>query len=396
MQKRSKMFFMIFILVLLLVVLLFIMNPKNYTYKLKYNDYIFKITEVHEKDNYYFEIKINNTIFPFRININKGRKVINKIYYYKDKNYECILPLFNNKTYTDIECMKDGVLYNYFYLVNKNEKIIDFANSITEYDEKFFIDNINNKQDISEINFYNSDKINYNMYISTYKGIKSKNKTIELFKRDIYSNNISAFLDKYYVTADYNKSYEFNNFIIVNLTDFKEYKIKSNNLISFDSYIQGIVDNDIFIYDGENEKQYKIDVDKKEIDVVSNSQKIIFYDNGTWMEKNKPTGNTKLYFNYDNLSKKFQNYDKTIATLNYYYLFKKIDNGYELYRCDKRNDSVIKYITNVSDMDIKYNKDYIYYVDGDRIIYYSDSVGLKTVIINNDLIFNKSIKYYVY
>ena len=218
-----------------------------------------------------------------------------------------------------------------------------------------------------------------------------------MFKNDVYDNRISAFVDGYYIVADYDKNFEFNNFYVINLKNQKISKLKSKDAISLDSYIEGIVDNKVYLYDKDNENQFEINVKKGSIKKISTSTQINYYEKGTWSKRNKQSANKELYFDYTSLNNYFTDYDYVLESEYYYYLFEKSsNNNYKLYRVDKNNIDVIKYILDIKTTKINAEKDYFYYVDEDRLCYYSDSTGLQILLTNQELKFNNSIKYYIY
>ena len=79
--------------------------PNNSLLLTKYTN---KILNDMKKD-LYFEITNGKFIYPISIfDSIKEKRLINKIYSYKDKEYSCILPIINNDIYTDIMCIKDN------------------------------------------------------------------------------------------------------------------------------------------------------------------------------------------------------------------------------------------------------------------------------------------------
>jgi len=48
------------------------------------------------------------------------------------------------------------------------------------------------------------------------------------------------------------------------------------------------------------------------------------------------------------------------------------------------------------DMRIKYKNDKIYYIDKDYLKMYSDKTGIKTILKNSELKFNKNLEFYIY
>lgn len=395
MKEKKKILVIILIILFLIIALLKIFNVKKITYVISYENNDFSVQELHKKNYYYYIVNSKENTYPFKVNIKRGRKNLNKVYYYKDDNYECILPIISNETYVDMMCYIDNILYDYNFLKGSNSRLDNYVSSIKEYNYTIFEDKVSSYKKNSGIEFYNND-IGHNIYISTYKGIANNTKNVNIFENDVYSNEISLFIDKYYITANYNSEYEFKEFWVVNLKNHKLSKIKSNTYISFDSYIQGVVDNNIYIYDNNNENQFLINILSKTVKLVSSKSKIKYYDKGVWKLINKPNISKKVLFDLNNLNNYYTDYDKVIDTDHYFYLLKKQNNIFKLYRVDKSYDKVIKYICDLKTSELLYRDDYIFYSDGAYIYFYSDFTGKKTLLKNDELVFNKSIKYYVY
>ena len=238
----------------------------NSGHQINYNIGNFNVSETFSaKDNsYYFNIKEENTRVNFQINenYNKAEKIIKKIYYKEIDGYKCFLPLFKNKNIlTDIICLKNNIIYNAHDLNNSN--INDYFKKYG-YNKDTYIDNAD------EISISNTQKIykknmpedNY-IAIENYKGLtlfNSKENNIKLFENDVYKKPISIFTDKYYIVADYNSKYTFKNFYVVNIINGDTFSIRSYDEISFDSYIQGSVGVDVYIFDKDSKKQYKISI----------------------------------------------------------------------------------------------------------------------------------------
>ncbi len=397
MKEKNKVYLLLVILMILIFLCKLILNVKTLNYKLKYNKETFSISETYKNKNYYIEIKYLDKVYPIRINSDKNkRKIVNKIYSYKDNDYECILPLINDEIKIDILCYKDNILYNYKDIIGLNSKLDEYIKNIGEYEIDKFSDNISVDKTINTIKYYKNNIVDRIVAITTYKGLIISGMGIELFKNDVYNNKISAFVDNYYLIANYDNIYDFDYFYVVNLTTRNIEKIKLKDRISLDSYIQGIVDNKVYLYDKDNEKQYKIDVIKKEIDLISLGDNIKYYKNNKWEFINKSKANKEIYFDYTSLSNNFTDYDQVKESDYYYYLFKKIDDKYNLYRVDKNNLGVYKYIGNIPTLSINTKDNYIYYVYNNKLYYYSDNTGLKTLLEDAELSFNNTIKYYIY
>lgn len=395
MYKYKKYIYFFFVISISIIIICKIRYKNEITYKIKYNNEKFEVFQKKYKKKYYIEITYNNKMYPLDIYINfNKRKIIKNIYYYKTKNYECIFPLFVENEYIDIMCYNDGIIYNYNEIRGKDSKLDKYVKTIRIYNSKRYIDNEKYISKKDGIKFYNTVK--KNLYITTYLGLANSNKTIKLFDNDVYSQPLKAFVDNYYIVADYDKSnkFDFDEFYIVNLDNYEIKKIKYKDKISYDSYIQGIVDNNIYLYDRDNEKQYVIDVKEKNINLISDN-KIKYYNNGKWETISINKANNVKYFNYESLENKFD-YDYIYDAFDKYYLLKKNNNRYSLFLVYKNSINTIKYLTDIESNNILFNEDYIYYVFKNNMYYYSESEGKKLVLNYSELEFNNDIKYYIY
>lgn len=397
MSRRIKLYFLLIILLFLSILLLKIFSFKSLKYSLKLENNKVYINEKYTKDSKYIEINTGKNIYPIEYiyKTNRNKKLVNNIYYYKDNTIECILPIIDEKVITDVICTIDNVIYDYTEISEMYSNVDKFVDSISLYK--------NRNKDYEKFDFkkistikYNKDSIDKNIAITTYKGLIVNDKNIELFENDIYSNKISTFIDNIYITANYNDEYEFNTFYLVDLNNYEISILKSKYDISFDSYIQGIVNNKIYLYDRDNENQYEIDVKNKKINISSSRNYVKYYINKKWEKLNKVKANKEVYFDYSSLDNKFPMYDIIKENKYYYYLLKKEGITYNLYRVDKNNIDIYKYIMNIPVTDFIIKKDYIYYVYKDKLYYYSDIFGKKVILENSELEFNSSIKYFIY
>lgn len=397
MKKSKKILILVFILIVLSFICKLLLSVNTINYKLKYKNNNFEIKEIYRNKNYYLEVKTEKYVFPIRIynNLSNKRKIINEIYYYEDENYKCLLPIIDNQVIVDMMCYKDDIIYNYHDIIGENKKLDDYISSIELYDIKQFKDDVTKIQEITPVKIFNTN-INHVIAITTYKGLISSNEEINLFEKDIYNNKISTFINNYYVIADYNKTYEFNYFYVVNLENNEVFKIKSKNEISLDSYIQGIVDNKIYLYDKDNECQYEIDIKNKKVELIASEDNIKYYKNNKWEKINRIQANKEMYFDYTSLDNDFSDYDYVVKTLDYYYLFEKDGENYKLYKLDINNQDILKFILKVPTTDINFKDNYLYYVDNNKLYYYSEETGLKTLLENSEFQFNNTIKYYIY
>ena len=396
MNKKEKLIKYIVFIILLIFILKRLLNVKHVSYKIKVEKNTFNINENYNKKNYSIEISIKNKKFPINIydNLNNKNRIIDNIYYYEDNKYTCILPVFEGKLYTDIMCYNGDYIYNYQQLLGENNKLDEYVKTIKEYD----INKYKNKETYSlkdTIKFFDNEISNI-VSITSYKGLYINKMPINIFDNDVYKNKISVFIDNYYLIADYNETHEFDQFYLVNLTNNKVEKIKTKESISFDSFVQGIVDNKVYLYDYDNEIQYEIDVYNKKINVVSSREYIKYYTNTKWEKLSKSKVKRNSYFDYSTLNNDFTDYDYVKYSNDYYYLLNKNNNTYKLYRIKKDKINIVTYIGEVPTLDLNFNNDYFYYKDNNKIYYYSDKTGFKTILEDSEMEFNETIKYYIY
>ena len=389
--------------------LIFRFIDKGHTeeYNITTNGQVFSIKEIYtvntdEDDNYYLEIKVNEDTFDMQIydNLNMSKRIITDIYYY-DADYKCILPVINKEKYGNVICKIDDTYYNYQDLKGKSESLDLFVKNLN-IDEK-------EQQELAnknKITVYDNLIDKHYIALETYKGITTINKKnmstivdINLFEKDIYTKDISCFIDKYYLVADYNKQTKFNEFKLVDITNNKVKTIKYDYDISLDSYILGTYENKVYLFDNSTKKEYEIDVKKETIIEVGNTNigiKILV--NGNFENINAYTVyQNKTTFTPYEVSYTFnnQNYDLVLKVgkekSGYYYIFETVGNTYKVYRSNIQNKINKTYLFETNSTELLYSKDSVYYLDGKTLKRY-DNQGNKIVLEYSELEFNNNIK----
>ena len=396
MDTKKLLITVVLFFIISIVIYKFVNQDHNLIYEIKLdnNNALIEENYNHKEDKYYITIEINSIKYDLILTGKQSRnqKIVDDIKYYS-KDYQCILPLSKNKTLTDMMCYKDGVIYNYASIQNGSKELDDFVKQTEQY-------SINDwqKTQVStdyQLNHYQNQ---INTYLTDYKGLtiikEGKIKNIELFDQDIYTQKLKMFLDGYYIVANYNEEYEFKTFYVISLKNSKIGKIESIKPISFNSYIQGVVDHKIYLYDINNEEQYIIDIDKKTIQQLDNN-KIKFYANDGWTEISVQKANKKVLF--ETSSKlDFDDYHLFNSTLDNNYFYKENDGYYEIYFSSVKNPKIIKYLCTVSELDnVKTNDKYAYYLTKDSIIIYNSKKGYQVLLTSKELEFNDSIDFYI-
>ena len=77
-------------------------------------------------------------------------------------------------------------------------------------------------------------------------------------------------------------------------------------------------------------------------------------------------------------------------------MFKQNNNQYRLYKVNKNDLNKLFYISLIPTLDVTINDDFIYYIYENKLYFYSDDIGLKSILEDNELEFNDTIKYYIY
>ena len=411
-----RLFFMLIVLFLLYLGIQFAFywfsGGQDNVYEIIEEGTVFEINEKSnfnlEVNNYMYNVIINETNFSFQVfqNYNKSSKVLEQIRYYKDDNYECILPIFkDNLILIDMIC-KNNNEYNYYYNIKgDNDNLDKFVDEIVEYDVNQFTDNA--ETEVREgLDIYIENLIkNHYIGLNNYKGIyivsnnfNSSVYNISLFEKDVYNQELGQFVDKYYVVPDYNENHEFHEINVVDLVSLDSFKITSDNAISFDSYIQGVVDNKVYLYDKDNIIQYEIDPNNKSL-VQLSSKEIKYYD-GQWSTMTIAEANSEKKFVtnvVDYIDEQYERIDKVGNEAGYYYLYKKNAKKYDVYRINIQDKSGLIYLfTTQSIENISYIDDYVYFINDNKVKVYNDRIGIKNLIEYEELEFNENINFHVY
>ena len=402
----------IFVSITILYIFLFFLEF-SFNYFKKHHEVTYKIDNIEikedyrgntkeEENNYYLELKTEKNTFYIQTyeDFKKEKRIIKQVKYYSDDNYECILPIFKKNTVlTDLICIEDGKQINYNTI--QNSQITEFLNTISEYPKENYKDNLENVIMRNQTRFYPSNlpKDHY-IALTYYKGLLVADETsfreIELFKKDVYTQKIKAFTNNKYLIINYNNNYDSNEFYVVNLKTRQYDAFGSNNTIKYDAYIQGTLENSVYLFEKDSKNQYQLDLKEKTITRIGNTNTGIKYYDGTWQNKNAYEAvNKELKFKEYETTDEYimikkirgKNYGTTIYV-------KEVNGVYEVYRGIRDNQNLIYLFTTTDYKTMNFLKEYIYYKDGIYIKMYSDLTGIKT-IMNSSEITNKSVSFYI-
>lgn len=226
---------------------------------------------------------------------------------------------------------------------------------------------------------------------------KTALKEVELFTKDKYSQKINGFIDEKYFVINYEDNFESQEFIVVNLKKQTEEVIGSDNVINYDSYVQGIVNNSAFIFDKDTKIQYELDLDNKSILRTGNQNTGIKYYDKTWSTISAYDAvKTEVIFPKYDQTDEYIKIDKVNGENNgVTYYIKQNGNKYDVYE-SPRNSGIKTYIFTTSDYKtIKYIDNYIYFEYENTIKYYTNTLGIRQIIKDNEIASNNTIIFNV-
>lgn len=366
----------------------------NFTYKV--NNYNVK-EHFYKKDSHYYDLIITNKkenyIYTINKNLGKQKHIIEDIKTYKSNNLVCIVPIYKKDIDTNIYCNLDNMQVSNDYLIkHENKDFNKIVKKIKKYNITLPSDN-NTKIKYKKLSIYNKNILKDDIYyIWNYKGIyildKENNRYKKVLDYDLYDNVMSCVVGNYYVLFENTSVKGIEN---IYYYDFKKDKLNTFKLkekLSKDSYINGVVDNKIYVTDKKNKKEYTINIKKKKIEEIDNDQtSYIIYEN--YKKKNLSKSD---YFmveqHFENVyikDNKVTESEELIKDNNYYY-FREDNRIYKVLDTSKNKKILLLELDYIKEWKVIGNE-IIILVD-DTIYSYSDSSGLRKILSSNELRYN--------
>ena len=406
MKRIIKLLITIFILIIFFELITFIFKTHHeITYNLKDQNEKYKVTEIYKNKKYYLKIENKTYKYSFEINntFHKRKKIIKKIYTYNIDKTKCIYPQTKNKENqeTNIICSKDNKTYSY---LNYQDKLTSFIKKLQKQGitSPSWKKQSNSTKNIEILSAYQKS-INPNTHILIYKyngfyNISNKKlEIIKLFKNDTYINTLGTNIDRYYIIPNYNQKYDYNQLYII---DMKTGKVKTRDIkqkISKDSYINGIINNEIYLFDKDELKQYKISKKGKKVEEVGNKNQGVLYYNLKFETKDVYTfrdNNIKFKITNDYIKQIEKNTSiKFIEKQNdtYYYATKE---GNVYYYNTNNKIKVLLFNKNIKDF--KLIKETLFFIENDTLYSYSQQEGIKKLLTYKELSFNWDNRLAIY
>ena len=386
MNRIKKIILVIFLLVLVYFGyrILIKEHEVSYTidkYKIKEHFYINK--------NHYYDLIISkdklNYTYTLDKNLSKEKRIIKEIKTYKSNNLVCIVPIYKENIELNVYCNLDNEEVSNDYLIktyNNDFKII--KKKIKKYKIKYPSNkNIYKKYKKNTV-FQNNILDNYNYYIWNYKGILVLNnkelKYQKILNYDLYDNIMAVSIDRYYVLFENTDVNGIKNIYYYDSKNKKLNTFKLKEKLSKDSYINGVVDNYIYVTDRKNKKEYKINILKKIITQVDDDINYITYQNNKKKELSKSD-----FFMNDQYFDNTYTVDNKIKDNNYYYYYKN-NRIYKSLDTNKKHSKLLLELEDIKEWKV-YN-DIIVIMAKDTIYQYTEKEGLRKIVKSNELKYN--------
>ena len=404
MKKVIKLLIGIFILVLIFELIAYIFKTHHdITYTLKDDNQTFKINEVYKNKKYYFKITSKDLVYSFEIpdEFHKKKEVITKIYSYKKDDVYCIYPAIEKQENTNILCSKNNKSYAY---TNYEKELTPFIETLKKqgYNSPSWQEKSNSSKKIETLSAYQSNiKEKTYIYIYKYNGFFSISKDsleqIKLFENDTYINHLGTNIDKYYLIPNYDQKYDYDELYVIDMTNNKVKKRNLKYKISKDSYINGVIDNELYIFDKDELKQYKISKKGKKIKEVGNKEDGALYYNLKF--------ETKSVYDFRDEELKFKTIKDYISQVEKNTSINYLQKTEDTYYYQTKNNDVYYYNLNSKTKVLLFNqkisdftlvKDTLYFISDDTLYSYNFQEGLKKLITYSELSFNSKNRLAIY
>jgi len=337
---------------------------KKHDYKTEYSINEFKVRESYNKNSNLYSFSINNGSITYEYLLNnkysRNRQIINEIKVYNLDDEVCILPISNKIKFYPL-CNNTGKIYSYNLSKNQN---VDFEfEKVNEIAKSYKNINIHHLNDTAFL-------------IYNYRGFnfinKDDMKDIVLFNKDIYTLNLIYQKDEYLVVPNYDNSYYFNEFYVINIKNGKTKKIDFDFNISFDSVFLGEYKNNIYLLDKKNEKEYRLNLKKSKLEEIE----LQILKNGKLVKTT------------------YKNILKNISAFNVEKTFKYEVIDQNLYQLI--NNNKIKISNKKVDIIVKNDNETVYYLSGDQLYMYNNYRGEVLLLSSFEWNFNNTNIIYLY
>lgn len=392
-MKIRKQIKLLVLLIFIILLIPFIRKIFIKEYNIIYEKNNFIINEIYKYENkeHKFEINIKNKEYEITYllneDFNKNNEIIKDIKLYQEKDINCILPIYTKNIENKLYCVKDNKQVSNYYL-NKNKDYNNILKQVKKYKIKKLESN-NKTTKYKNLKIYINNLKEEDIFtIWDYKGIniieKNKNKYVKILDYDLYDEIKTIIYDKYFVLFENSHVDGIEN---IYYYDFKKDKLKLYNpeiIISKDFYINGVVNNLIYVTDNKAKKEYTINLIKKEIEQISKANEYITYKDNKFISLTKSDYfMEKQIFSNNKTKNKSISKEEHIKENNIYYYIE--DNKF-IRKIEDRNSEILFELENIKDWKIINGK--ILLISEDILYIYDDNRGLVPIVQSNELNYN--------
>lgn len=405
-------FFLLLLLVALQLVYSFFKTEHSVTYSIRKDDIVFNIQEDFDNGNYYLRITDGDHVYHYenRTDFNKQEEVLDDIMVSDIDGYRCIYPIYQNvafnKTgsYNNISCSKDGVTYMGEALTNVIS-LDAFEEEIRSNNEYVYAgwDAKESPQSFILGGYYYADNLLQDFYVAVWNYRELINLSVdfqsyaEVSDQDIYENEYGTLVGQYYVVPVPNDTATYKEFKVVDLLSNAVETYDFPDPVSTDSYVNGVVDDRLYLFDRSNLVQYEINPQDGTVTNTLNGENARYYDGEVWSTKNVYEMKlSEIHFGRDLFAiPELQAYQPSeiVESSRYYYLLV----GNRVYKLDKEDTShPVVLLTLESPKELIVVDDYLFYIDGTVLNYYEETIGVRPVFTAGMLNYTYRNVYNVY
>ncbi len=373
----------------------FLKKSHEVDYTMKNSGYTFQIHEQFKNKNYYFEITSGQYKFYTSHSdaFTKTKEVIKDIEVKEENNLLCIYPVYKEDTPSAIVC-SDGKT-NYSKETAKNYSAYQTLLAFVK-EKGFEKDEIYQETEKLDgrITYYPSAIEDEIITVWTYQGIvivgENRSDHIDTISFDRYDNTQSELVGKYYVTPIYqdNRLYEYSSLYCTDVTNNTQETIALPIVVSNYSYVNGVVDGKLYLFDKNAKKQIEIDPKKGTARIIGSEEDDGIYYNGDWSSRNiYDFVQQELYFSDfdESILKSKYSYNSAWQSEDSYYFYDG-GNMYQVYK-DALDTPILLFQQN-GIVEVHVEKDTLYYIVGDTLYRYSPYSSTKRVLKYAELPYN--------
>ncbi len=388
------------IIVLLLLIFIIGQIKKAFIkkYIIIYQKNHYQIKEYYQQANhpaYSFIITNNKDTYVYNLNDNfhKKKKVIKEIKTYQKNNLSCIIPIYKKETEKKLYCSLDKNQVSNDYLIKSNNKDFLFIQKKVKSYHIAMPSSEETAKQYKKITIYHKNISSEDIfYIWNYKGIdvisNDHIKTKKFFNEDHYDNILATTIKNYYVLFD-NSSVE--GIKKIYYYNYKKNKLNSFNLknsLSKDSYINGVIDDLIYVTDKKEKKQYTINIEKKKIVRIDQDEtSYLIFENGKKNSLSKSDFFMKEQY-FSNINKKNSKITSSneLREENNIYYYIENNNMYQSLKINPSHKIRLFELNDIKEWYIVDNE--IILLQNDTIYTYQEKTGLRKILQSNELKYN--------